>query len=201
MEKTFIVFLGPPGAGKGTQALIVAQAFGLAHISTGDLFRDNIARGTVLGLQAKAANDAGLLVSDDITNGMVYDRLQKSDVEQGAVMDGYPRTVVQADAFTDMLQSLHQARLTAAIQLVVSEAELVRRILGRAEAMRALGKAPRVDDTEAGARERYRVYSAETAPLVDYFQARNCLVAVDGERPIDIVAVELLLMFRQRGWV
>ncbi len=153
-----IVLLGPPGAGKGTQAVKLAEKLGIPQISTGDLFRHNINSGTPLGLQAKEYLDAGDLVPASLTNALVDDRLDESDVAEGFILDGFPRTVEQAEALHDMLER-RNLKLDAVLEFRVPEEELVARLAGRG----------RADDTEDVIRNRFRVYRDETAPLLDYY--------------------------------
>ena len=153
-----IVLLGPPGAGKGTQAVKIAEKLGVPQISTGDLFRHNISAGTQLGLEAKKYLDAGDLVPATLTNALVDDRLNDADVAAGFILDGFPRTVEQAEALHDMLER-RNLKLDAVLEFRVPEEELVARLAGRG----------RADDTEDVIRNRFRVYRDETAPLLDYY--------------------------------
>ena len=153
-----IVLLGSPGAGKGTQAVKLAEKLGIPQISTGDLFRHNINSGTPLGLQAKEYLDAGDLVPASLTNALVDDRLDEADVAEGFILDGFPRTVEQAEALHDMLER-RNLKLDAVLEFRVPEEELVARLAGRG----------RADDTEDVIRNRFRVYRDETAPLLDYY--------------------------------
>ena len=153
-----IVLLGPPGAGKGTQAVKIAEKLGVPQISTGDLFRHNISAGTQLGLEAKKYLDAGDLVPATLTNALVDDRLNDSDVAGGFILDGFPRTVEQAEALHDMLER-RNLKLDAVLEFRVPEEELVARLAGRG----------RADDTEDVIRNRFKVYREETAPLLDYY--------------------------------
>ena len=153
-----IVLLGPPGAGKGTQAVKIAEKLGVPQISTGDLFRHNISTGTPLGLEAKKYLDAGDLVPASLTNSLVDDRLNDADVAEGFILDGFPRTVEQAEALHDMLER-RNLKLDAVLEFRVPEEELVSRLAGRG----------RADDTEDIIRNRFRVYRDETAPLLDYY--------------------------------
>ena len=154
-----IVLLGPPGAGKGTQATKLAENLGVPQISTGDLFRHNITTGTKLGLEAKQYLDAGDLVPASLTNALVDDRLNDSDVAGGFILDGFPRSVEQAGALHDMLDR-RNLKLDAVLEFRVPEDELVHRLKGRG----------RADDTEDVIRNRMKVYRDETAPLLDYYQ-------------------------------
>ncbi len=165
---TRLVIFGRQGAGKGTQCVRLVENFGVAHISTGDMLRGAVAAGTALGLKAKAVMDAGDLVSDDIINGIVAERLSEDDIaEQGFVLDGYPRTTAQAEF---LLEALGDNGLHAVIDLDVPLAEVTAR-------MKARG---RDDDTDEGIARRLELYEQETRPVLDWFDARNLLVTVDG---------------------
>ncbi|GJF08236.1 adenylate kinase [Mycolicibacterium cyprinidarum] len=169
-----IVLLGPPGAGKGTQAQKLADELGVPQVSTGDLFRDNISNGTDLGLEAKKYLDAGDLVPAALTNALVDDRLGDADVAAGFILDGYPRSVEQAEALDEML-ARRELSLDAVLEFRVPEDELVSRLKGRG----------RADDTEEIIRNRFRVYRDETAPLLDHYV--ETLVTVDAVGELDEV--------------
>jgi len=178
---TRILIMGPPGAGKGTQAVGLAQRIGGAHISTGDIFRENVANETELGKTAKQYMDAGKYVPDEITNAMVRDRLKQPDAES-FVLDGYPRTADQVDELDSILSDMG-ARLDAVLLLVVSDREeLVQRMIKRAET------SGRADDTEEVIRHRQDVYNQETAALVPIYRERGLLREVDGIGDIDEIA-------------
>jgi adenylate kinase len=153
-----IVLLGPPGAGKGTQAVKLAEELGVPQISTGDLFRHNISNGTPLGIEAKTYLDAGDLVPASLTNALVDDRLNDADVAAGFILDGFPRSVEQAEALTEMLAK-RDVKLDGVVEFRVPEDELVERLKGRG----------RADDTEEVIRNRMKVYRDETAPLLEYY--------------------------------
>ncbi|MEI6699937.1 MAG: adenylate kinase [Mycobacterium sp.] len=174
-----IVLLGPPGAGKGTQAIQLATDLGVPQISTGDLFRHNISSGTTLGLEAKKYLDAGDLVPASLTNALVDDRLNDADVAGGFILDGFPRSVEQAEALHDMLER-RNLKLDAVLEFRVPEDELVERLKGRG----------RADDTEDVIRNRMKVYGAETAPLLDYY--RDELKTVDAVGELDVVFARAL---------
>jgi len=169
-----IVLLGPPGAGKGTQAVKLAEKLGVPQISTGDLFRQNIGNGTALGLEAKRYLDAGDLVPSELTNALVDDRLDDDDVAGGFILDGYPRSVEQAEALHDML-ARRELKLDAVLEFRVPEEELVARLAGRG----------RADDTEDVIRNRFKVYRDETAPLLGYYHDE--LKTVDAVGSLDEV--------------
>ena len=174
-----IVLLGPPGAGKGTQAVKLADKLGVPQISTGDLFRHNISTGTELGVKAKAYLDAGDLVPAELTNALVDDRLNDDDVTTGFILDGFPRSVEQADALGQMLAK-RGLKLDAVLEFRVPEDELVDRLKGRG----------RADDTEDVIRNRMKVYRDETAPLLDFYQAD--LKTVDAVGSLDEVFARAL---------
>jgi adenylate kinase len=171
--------LGPPGAGKGTQAQKLADKLGVPQISTGDLFRHNISNGTDLGVEAKKYLDAGDLVPATLTNALVDDRLNAADVDPGFILDGYPRSVEQAKALDDMLEK-RALSLDAVLEFRVPEEELVSRLKGRG----------RADDTEDVIRNRFNVYRDETAPLLDYYS--EMLVTVDAVGELDEVFARAL---------
>lgn len=154
-----LVLVGPPGAGKGTQATLLAEKLGIPHVSTGDLFRANIGEGTELGLEAKSYMDAGNLVPAELTNRMVDARLDEADAQNGFLLDGFPRSVEQADALKEMLEKRGVA-LDAVVEFQVDEDTVVERMLARG----------RADDTEDVIRNRMAVYRSETEPLIDYYK-------------------------------
>jgi len=168
-----IILMGPPGAGKGTQAKVVAARLEIPAISTGDIFRANVSEGTPLGLEAKRYMDAGDYVPDEVTNGMVRGRIAESDARNGFLLDGYPRTVAQVAELDAMLESSGHA-IDAAVVLTVDEDELVQRLLTRAKIE------GRADDTEDVIRKRQNVYNEQTAPLLEVYAGRGLLVEVDG---------------------
>ncbi|MGW0183103.1 adenylate kinase [Nocardia sp. NPDC003345] len=174
-----VVLLGPPGAGKGTQAVLLSEKLGVPHISTGDLFRANIGEQTPLGLEAKQYMDAGELVPSDVTNRMVRSRVGEPDASRGFVLDGYPRTVDQADALAKILDELG-SELDAVLCFVVSEDTVVERMLARG----------RSDDNEDTIRTRLRVYRDETEPLLNYYD--GLVVTVDGVGEVDEVNTRAL---------
>ena len=174
-----IVLLGPPGAGKGTQAQKLADKLDVPQVSTGDLFRYNISNGTDLGLEAKKYLDAGDLVPATLTNALVEDRLDNEDVAAGFILDGYPRSVEQARALDEMLAKRNLS-LDAVLEFRVPEEELVSRLQGRG----------RADDTEEIIRNRFRVYRDETAPLLDHYS--ESLVTVDAVGELDEVFARAL---------
>jgi adenylate kinase len=180
-----IVLLGPPGAGKGTQAARIARRFSAPHIATGDIFRANVASGTELGRVAQEYMDRGDLVPDDVVIAMVMERLAGDDCESGFVLDGFPRTVNQAEALDRRLVGLGTP-LEAALSFDVTEEELLRRLAGRAAAEH------RSDDAEQTIRHRLEVFGIKTRPLIEYYAHRGLLVNVDAMGPIEVVTKRIL---------
>lgn len=176
-----IVLLGAPGSGKGTQAALLVELLKLPHISTGELLRSAVASGTELGRQAKVVMDRGELVSDDIMLGLIEERLSQDDTRGGFILDGYPRTLAQADQLAEIVVGM-EAELDGVLYLKVPEAVLVERILGR----------QRADDKEDVIRQRLLVYRRQTQPLVEYYEQRGQLLPIDGDRLIEEITVALL---------
>ena len=174
-----IILLGPPGAGKGTQAKYIVEKYGIPQLSTGDMLRAAVAAETEVGLRAKAVMDAGELVSDDIVNAIVSERINEDDCKAGFILDGYPRTLAQADAVEAMMASKGQA-LDSVIELVVDDKALVARIIKRAEEAASAGQPVRKDDNAEVFDERLRAYYKETAPLSGYYYAKKMLKRVNG---------------------
>jgi adenylate kinase len=203
----YIIFLGAPGAGKGTQAAKAARELGLVHIATGDLFRQALEKETELGLKAKSYMEKGVLVPDQITIGMVLERISAPDLKAGAILDGFPRNLVQAQALDEALAREGKA-IDKVIYIKVAEEELLKRLGGRwicrqcqtpyhvtNSPPKAWGRCDkcggelyqRPDDTEESIRKRLEVYSVETAPLIDYYSQRDKLVEIDGGGSVDEV--------------
>ncbi|MBZ9715076.1 adenylate kinase [Deinococcus multiflagellatus] len=185
-----VIFLGPPGAGKGTQAERLAQDKGLVKISTGDILRDHVSRGTELGQQVRPILDAGQLVPDEILIALIRDKL--ADMEPVRVIfDGFPRTTAQAQALDMLLEELG-APVSAVPLLEVPDEVLIGRIVERGRQAAARGEAVRSDDTEEVARRRQDIYREQTQPLIDYYSARGHLYRVDGVGPMDEVYSRIL---------
>ena len=175
-----LIIMGPPGAGKGTQAKFIAEHFKIPAVSTGDIFRANVAEGTPLGLEAGRYMDAGEYVPDEITNKMVRNRINEPDADPGFLLDGYPRTLAQVEELDGMIESTGH-RLDAAVVLTVDGEEIVARLLQRAEVE------GRADDTEDVIRRRQEVYREQTEPLIEVYRDRGVLLEVDGIGEVDEV--------------
>ena len=176
-----MIFMGPPGAGKGTQAQVVAERYSIPAISTGDIFRKNVSEGTELGVQAQRFMDAGEYVPDELTNLMVRNRIDEPDADRGFLLDGYPRTLAQVEELDGMIKHTGHV-LDAVVVLTVDKEELVQRLLQRAETE------GRADDTEDVVRRRYEVYDDQTAPLIDVYRDRGLMIEVDGMGEVDEVS-------------
>ncbi len=213
----YIIFLGAPGAGKGTQAAVVAQKLNLMHLATGDLFRQALGEGTKLGLKAKAYMEKGQLVPDEITIQMVLDRIAAPDAETGVILDGFPRNLEQAKALDKALAKKARA-IDRVIYIKVAEEELLKRLSGRwicrncqspyhgvdspptvrGKCDRCVGELyQRPADTVATARKRLEVFSAETAPLIDYYTRAGKLAEIDGEGNIDEISRRIVAALRK----
>ena len=209
---TYIVLLGPPGAGKGTQAEKISEAYHLTHVSTGDLFRENIRENTELGKKAREYTDNGLLVPDEVTIAMVEDRLKKDDCKNGALLDGFPRTIKQAEALDEMLEKSFDAKVTIVPCIDVRTEDLVSRISGRrmcknGHVFHVVTKPPkaegvcdvcgeplyqRPDDCEATVQTRLDAYEKSTAPLIDYYEQKGVLCRIDGNDEIQNVSKAMI---------
>ncbi|MGV7976471.1 MAG: adenylate kinase [Anaerolineaceae bacterium] len=210
-KATYIVMLGPPGAGKGTQAKVIAEKLGLVHVSSGDLFRENLSRETELGKLAQTYMTKGELVPDDVTIAMVKERLSRPDCELGAVLDGFPRTPAQAEALNGILAEM-QGKIDIVPLISVPDQVLIERLSGRwmsasGRVYHALFNPPKVkwlddmdgsplyqrdDDKPETVQHRIDVYKAQTAPLIDFFKTAGVLVEVDGTQDIDKVTEDIL---------
>ena len=180
-----LVVLGPPGAGKGTQAVRIAKEFACSDVATGDIFRANVAEGSELGQAAQEYMDRGDLVPDEVVIAMVMERLAERDCQAGFVLDGFPRTVNQAEALDRRLAKLGTP-LEAALSFDVTEEELLRRLAGRAAALH------RSDDAEQTIRHRLEVFAIKTRPLIDYYRHRRLLTVVDGVGRVEEVTTRIL---------
>ncbi len=187
-----LLIVGPPGAGKGTQAALLSEALGIPTISTGDIFRSNIVEGTELGKQVKAIVDAGDYVPDALTNELVKSRLDEADAAAGFLLDGYPRTPEQVD-YLDALLAVHGHALDAVVRLVADQDDIVRRLRQRAV------EQGRVDDSEEAIRHRQEVYQRETAPVLAKFGERGLLIEVDGLGTVEEVSSRVFAALAQRG--
>lgn len=211
-----ILFMGPPGAGKGTQAERIVEEFGIPHISTGDAFRLAMKEGTALGIKAKEYVDKGLLVPDEITNGIVKERLEADDCKNGFLLDGFPRTLQQAEALDAMLSELGRS-IDHVVNLKVDRSLLLARLTGRrisrttGTTYHVIFNPPKVegicdkdggelyqrsDDTEEKVGTRLDEYTSKTAPLLDYYNAKGLLREVDGEKDIDVVTSDIVSCLR-----
>ena len=210
-EPKYIVLLGPPASGKGTQATRLRETLDLPHVASGDLFRENLKNETELGLKAKVYMDRGELEPDDVTIAMVMDRLSRSDCTSGALLDGFPRTIAQAEALDEALAA-HGHKISLVPSIVVPDAVLVERVSGR-RLCRVCGEAYHVrfnppkqpgvcdkdggelyqrdDDNPETVRQRLQVYWQQTSPLIDYYRNQGVLVEVNGDQSIDAVAADL----------
>lgn len=219
-----LILLGAPGAGKGTQAKIISERYGVPQVSTGDILRDNVGRGTELGRKAKAIMDRGELVSDDLVCGMVADRLAQADCARGFILDGFPRTTVQAEWLDGLLQGKSYAGRVLApvvISIEVGYNQLLQRLTGRRTCpvdgkiyniyfqppkteghCDACGSelVQRKDDTEAVISERLKNYERQTLPLVDYYRKQGSLHEINGDRPVDEVNAEVFRLIENRPY-
>jgi adenylate kinase len=189
-----LILLGPPGAGKGTQAHRLVEKYGIPQLSTGDMLRAAVAAGTPVGLKAKAVMESGGLVSDEIVVGIIADRIVEPDASKGFILDGFPRTVAQADALEAMLAG-KGLKLDVVIDLVVDETKLVDRIVKRAAEAREAGQAIRKDDDPEVFKTRLVAFHRDTAAVRPYYAAKGMVKSVDGMQPIDKVsaAIDALL--------
>jgi len=185
-----LILLGPPGAGKGTQAQRLIEKYGIVQLSTGDMLRAAVAAGTPVGQRAKAIMERGELVPDDVVVAIIADRIDQSDCKRGFVLDGFPRTVPQAEAL-DRLLAQRGLKLDAVIELKVDEGILLKRIETRVKQMTARGEKPRADDNPETMKGRLAAYRAQTAPLTYYYASKGMHRVVNGMNPIDVVTLEI----------
>ncbi|QOG22772.1 MULTISPECIES: adenylate kinase [Bradyrhizobium] len=181
-----IILLGPPGSGKGTQAQLLVQRYGIVQLSTGEMLRAAVAAGTPVGLKAKEIMAGGGLVPDDVVVGIISDRIDQPDAKGGFILDGFPRTVPQAEALDDLLKHKH-LKLDAVIELRVNESALLSRVETRVAQMRERGEEVRVDDTPEVLTKRLASYRSQTEPLIHYYSERRKLSTIDGMMAIDEV--------------
>src|ERR1700741_1482481 len=185
-----IILLGPPGSGKGTQAQRLVERYGIVQLSTGEMLRAAVAAGTPVGLQAKDIMASGGLVSDEIVGSIISDRIEQPDAKNGFILDGFPRTVPQAEALDELLKHKHM-KLDAVIELRVNESALLARVEKRAEETRARGEEVRLDDTPEVLTKRLAAYRSQTEPLIHYYSERRKLLTVDGMMTIEEVTREI----------
>lgn len=191
-----LMLLGPPGAGKGTQSQVISEKLGVPQLSTGDMLRAAVKAGTPVGLKAKQIMAEGSLVSDDIVIGIIADRISEPDCARGFILDGFPRTLAQADALDKLLKSKGR-HLDCVIELKVDDSKLVERIETRARETIAAGGAVRADDNAEALKTRLIAYYRETAPLLGYYYAHKLLKSVDGMAPIPDVARQIGELLQQ----
>lgn len=216
MSQTFVVLLGPPGAGKGTQAKVAAEKLQIPHISTGDLFRDNLKNQTELGKTAQSYMNSGKLVPDEVTIAMVADRISRTDCEKGALLDGFPRTIAQAEAFDKMLGIQFGTSICCVPLIDLANEVLVSRLSGRwmcpqGHVFHEANNPPivegvcdvcgstlyqREDDKTETILRRIEVYENQTSPLIDYYEKKGVLHRVAGDRTIDAVSADILSVIR-----
>jgi adenylate kinase len=185
-----LILLGPPGAGKGTQATRLVKEYGVLQLSTGDMLRAAVAAGTAIGLKAKAVIESGALVSDDIVVDIIEERIAQLDARNGFVLDGFPRTLAQAAALDHLLQR-HGLEIDAAIELKVDPAKLADRIVNRAAEAKAAGRPARKDDDPDVFKSRLAAYERDTAAVTPYYRERGLLHEVDGMAPTEEVAAAI----------
>ncbi len=195
-----IILLGPPGSGKGTQAQRLVQRYRIVQLSTGEMLRAAVAAGTPIGLKAKDIMAVGGLVPDEVVVGIISDRIDQDDAKNGFILDGFPRTVPQAEALDDLLKHKHM-KLDAVIELRVNEGALIDRVEKRAEETRARGEEVRVDDTAEVLVKRLAAYRAQTEPLIHYYSEKRKLLTVDGMMTIEEVTREISRILHAVGAV
>ena len=189
---TRLLLIGPPGAGKGTQAALLAEYFGIPAISTGDIFRANVKNETPLGVEAKGYMDRGEYVPDSLTNALVKDRLAQADAQKGFLLDGYPRTIDQVQQLDEFLDEMNH-QLDVVVQLTADTEELIRRLSKRAQ------EQGRTDDTPDVIRRRQEVYEQQTAPLIDVYVSRSLVAKINGLGEVDEVTGRIIEALEARG--
>ena len=189
-----IILLGPPGAGKGTQAVRLVKNRGFVQLATGDMLRQAMVNGTELGLRAKSVMDSGQLVDDEIILGMIGERLDSDECKKGVILDGFPRTIVQAEGLDEMLAGMGR-KIDLVIEIQVDEGILADRIIGRAKESTEV----RGDDTVEVLQSRMTVYHESTAPIIPYYEKKGKISVVDGMRPMDEVASAIDAILDSRG--
>jgi adenylate kinase len=185
-----LILFGPPAAGKGTQAARIKAKYGIAHLSTGDMLRAAIAAGTDIGKRAKAIMDSGKLVPDEVVVGIIAERIKAPDCQRGFILDGFPRTLAQAQALDALLKGQKLA-VDVVLEIRVDEAALIRRVENRAAEARAKGEPVRPDDDPETFKKRLKVYHEETAPVLPYYQAQKKVRVIDGMKPADEVSAQI----------
>ena len=185
-----LILLGPPGAGKGTQATRLVEKYAIPQLSTGDMLRAAVSASTPVGLKAKAVMESGGLVSDEIVVGIIRDRIAEADAKKGFILDGFPRTVAQAEALDAMLKS-EGLKLDAVIELVVDQTKLVARIVNRAAEAKAAGQPVRKDDDPEVFKTRLEAYNRDTAVVAPYYERAGKLTKIDGMQSVDAVSASI----------
>jgi adenylate kinase len=192
VNKKIILVMGPPGCGKGTQAAKLKEKYGIVHISTGDLFRAEVGNKTPLGIEAKKYMDAGKYVPDEITIGMLHNRIKEKDCAKGFILDGFPRTIPQAEALDKLLKEVKE-KVTNVIYYNVADKVVVARIKGRAEQDKKAGKVVRADDTdEKVIKQRLDTYHTSTKPVLDHYAKQKLVLTVNAEKTIDEIFADVV---------
>lgn len=199
-----LILFGPPAAGKGTQAQRIKETFEIAHLSTGEMLRAAIAAGTEIGKRAKAIMDSGKLVPDEVVVGIVADRIKDADCKNGFVLDGFPRTLAQAEALDKLLASRSLA-VDVVLEIQVDEKELVKRVENRAAEARKAGQPVRPDDDPETFKRRLKVYHDETAPVLPYYRKQGKIRVIDGMKGMDAVTAQIKAVLtdagKKKGWL